>query len=149
MGSLLFHDVGQKRHEARALDGEREQALLARRHGGDARRHDFAALRDEALQQLHILVVDPGRIGAGEWTGFLAPEKRAPLAGLAHSAVSCVGVVVVPSPSGLRSPSRAWRALLELDCSNWSTFTVRQRSTSSLILSCRSSSCTALAGALM
>src|SRR5262249_44337220 len=127
MGSLLFHDVRQKRHETRALDGEREQTLLAGGHRGDARRHDLAALRDEALQELHVLVVDPGRIGAGERTGFLAPEKRAPLAGLAHSAVSWV-----VSPSGLRSPpSRSRRALLELDCSNWSTFTVRQRSTSS------------------
>src|ERR1700761_6231738 len=47
MAALLLHDVGQERHEAGALNCGSEQPLLARRHRGDARGHDFAALRDE------------------------------------------------------------------------------------------------------
>ena len=39
------------------------------------RRHDLAALGDEALQQLHVLVVDLRRIGAGERAGLLAAEE--------------------------------------------------------------------------
>src|ERR1700761_4070469 len=43
------HDVGKQGHEARALDRVRQQALLLVRHRRDARRHDLAALGDEAL----------------------------------------------------------------------------------------------------
>src|ERR1700677_4090752 len=111
-----LHDVGKKRHETRALDGFRENTLLAGRDGRDARRHDLAALGHEALQQLHVLVVDLGRVGAGERAGLLAAEKRTALAatGMAHCSVSVV--VAVVSPSGFLS-SRS-RRLFEFDCSN-------------------------------
>src|SRR5271154_6803700 len=120
-----LHDVGKQRHETRALDGFGENALLAGRDSRDARRHDLAALGHEALQQLHVLVVDLGRVGAGERAGLLATEEGTALAattGMTHCSVSCT---TTASPSGLRSPpSRSRRALFELDCSNWSTFTV-------------------------
>src|SRR5579872_6213712 len=58
---LLLHDVGQQCHEAGALDGIGQKALLLVADRGDARRHDLAALGDEALKKLHILVVDLGR----------------------------------------------------------------------------------------
>src|SRR4029079_14586266 len=41
----------------------------------DATRDDLAALRNIPLQQLHILVVDLGCIGAREWTGLTTAEE--------------------------------------------------------------------------
>src|SRR5258706_6624154 len=55
---LLLHEVGQEGEEAGALDRLGELALLLGRDGRDAARHDLAALRQEALQQLHVLVID-------------------------------------------------------------------------------------------
>src|SRR6201995_5963073 len=53
MAAPSLHDIGQERHEAGALDGIGQDALLLVAHRGDAGRHDLAALGDEALQQLH------------------------------------------------------------------------------------------------
>src|ERR1700748_1881341 len=61
-----LHDIGKQRHEAGALDRVRQGALVLGRDGGDARRNDLAAFGNVTLQQLHVLVVDLGRIGAGE-----------------------------------------------------------------------------------
>src|SRR5690606_21566697 len=66
-----------KAEEAGALDGLGQFTLLLRRHRGDAARHDLAALGDVTLQQLHILVVDLRRVGAGERAGLAAAEKGA------------------------------------------------------------------------
>src|SRR5262249_24782210 len=62
--------------EARALDGAGQFALLLGRHGRDAGRHDLAALRDVARQQPGVLVVDLGRVAAGERAALAAPEER-------------------------------------------------------------------------
>src|SRR5690348_5753748 len=132
MAVLLLHDVRKQRHEARALDCLGQKPLLARRHRRDARRHDLAALRNEALQELHVLVVDARRIGAREGAGLLAPEEgpalsAAPFAtftalaaftAVAHCTVSCAGA----APSVL--PSSRSRLFLFEDCSNLSTFTL-------------------------
>src|SRR5664279_5021352 len=75
MAMPLLHDIGQQRHEAGALDGVGQNALLLVADRGDARRHDLAALGNEALQQLDVLVVDLGRVIAREGAGLLAPEK--------------------------------------------------------------------------
>src|SRR3974377_1063977 len=48
-------DEGQEPEIARALDCLRELALLLRRDRGDPARHDLAALRYVALQQLDVL----------------------------------------------------------------------------------------------
>src|SRR6185312_7312978 len=71
----LLHDIGKQRHEAGALDRVRQFALILSRDCGDARRDDLAALGDVTLQELHILIVDLGRVGAGEGVGLLAPEE--------------------------------------------------------------------------
>src|SRR3984957_12397257 len=87
MAAPLFHDIGKQRHKAGAFDRVRQDALILIGHRGDAAGHDLAALGDVTLQQLHILVIDLGRIGAGERIGFLAPEERTPRAiGFAASA---------------------------------------------------------------
>src|SRR5712671_2563328 len=76
MIALLLHAVGQEAEIAGALDRLRQLALLLGRDRGDAARHDLAALGDEALQQLHVLVVDLRRVGPGERAGLAPPEKR-------------------------------------------------------------------------
>src|SRR6185312_445058 len=75
---LLAQRIGQEAQEARTLDRLRELALLLGRDRGDAARHDLAALGDEALQQLHVLVVDLGRVRAREGAGFAPAEERPP-----------------------------------------------------------------------
>src|SRR5208282_896040 len=58
-----------------ALDRLGKLALLLGRDRGDAARHDLAALGQEALQQLDVLVVDLGRVGRRERARF-APTKN-------------------------------------------------------------------------
>src|SRR5215475_2085569 len=72
-----LHDIGQERHEAGALDGVGQNALLLVAHRGDAGGHDLAALGNEALQELDVLIVDLGRVIAGEGAGLLAAEEGA------------------------------------------------------------------------
>src|SRR5690606_31676273 len=74
--SPLLYRVGHEADEAGALDGPGQFALLLGRNGGDAARHDLAALRDVAREQAHILVVDPGRVGAGERAGLAPALER-------------------------------------------------------------------------
>src|ERR1700722_8741745 len=75
MAAPLLHDIGKQRHEAGAFDRVRQLALILVGNRGDTAGHDLAALGDVTLQQLHILVVDLGRVGAGERIGLLAPEE--------------------------------------------------------------------------
>src|SRR5258706_6614951 len=84
--------VGQEPEETRPLDGGCQLALLLGRHRGDAARHDLAALRDVALQQLHVLVVDLGGVGARERTGLAAAKERTAgcASGHAHRSYSSV-----------------------------------------------------------
>src|SRR5476649_2889199 len=82
---LLLHDIGQQRHEAGALDGVGQNALLLVADRGDARRHDLAALGNEALQELDVLVVDLGGVIAREGAGLLAAEEGAAGAVLAST----------------------------------------------------------------
>src|SRR6476659_2106560 len=73
----LFHDVGKQAEMARALDGARELTLLLGGDGGDARRDDLPALRDKALEQADVLVIDTRCVLAREGAGFAAAEERA------------------------------------------------------------------------
>src|SRR5260370_22170844 len=73
----LLHQVGKQAEKTRPLDRPRQLALLLGRYRGDAARHDLAALRDEALQEPHVLVIDLRRIGPRERAGF-APAKERP-----------------------------------------------------------------------
>src|ERR1700727_637765 len=75
MAVLLLHDVGQQRHEAGALDGVGQNALLLVADRGDAAGNDLAAFGNVALQELDVLIVDLWRVIAGEGAGFLAPEE--------------------------------------------------------------------------
>src|SRR5258708_8947020 len=75
--AALFQRVGQEGEEARTLDRLGKLALLLGRNRGNPARHDLAALGDEALQQLDILVVDLRRARSRERAGFAAPEERA------------------------------------------------------------------------
>src|SRR4051812_2687620 len=73
----LSHDVGQQAQMAGALDRLGELALLLGRDGGDSAGDDLAALRDEALEQPDVLVIDAGRVLAGERAGLAAAEEWA------------------------------------------------------------------------
>src|SRR5260370_16077675 len=58
IGIRLIGRERPKRHGAGALDGVLQLALMQRAGAGDAAGKDLAALRDELLQHLHVLVVD-------------------------------------------------------------------------------------------
>src|SRR4051812_5369924 len=141
MVAPLFHDIGQQRHEAGALDGVGQNALLLVADRGDARRHDLAALGNIALQKLDVLVVDLGRVIARERTGLLAPEERTAGAILTAAAAAaftiaatstfavaaaftistkahCTVSSVTASPSGLAPSGRSSRRFLFDETSN-------------------------------
>ncbi len=108
MVALLLHDVGQQRHEAGALDGVRQDALLLVADRGDAGRNDLAALGNEALQQLHVLIVDLGRVIAREGAGLLAAEEgtacAVAIAATAAFAVAATSTFTVTATSASRLP---------------------------------------------
>src|SRR5262245_54126696 len=117
MAALLLHGVGQEAEEAGALDGLGEGALLLGRHGRDAARHHLAALADVALQQLHVLEVDLGRVGAGERAGLAAPEEGPPAAAAAAAGSIAATVTAAVAAAFERaahdaSPSEAGGGLL-------------------------------------
>src|SRR5437763_7896799 len=87
-GTVLANDVGQETEETRALDGAREFALLLGGDGGDAARHDLAALGNVTHQQLGILEVDLRRIRARERAGLAAAEKRTACTSFGHDSYS-------------------------------------------------------------
>src|SRR3546814_10707196 len=72
-----LHDEGQEADVTRTLDRLRQLALLLAGNGRDARRNDFAALGDEALKQANVLVINAGRILAGEGAALAPTEKWA------------------------------------------------------------------------
>src|SRR5467141_304850 len=77
----LLHHVREQTEKPSPLDCLRKLALLLGRDCRDPARHDLAPLRDEALQQLDILVVDLRRVRAGERARFPPTEERAPCSG--------------------------------------------------------------------
>src|SRR6266478_8622275 len=85
---VLTNNVGQQPKETRALDGAREFALLLGGDGGDAARHDLAALGDVTHQKLGILVVDLRRIRTRERAGLAAAEKRTACTSFGHDSYS-------------------------------------------------------------
>src|ERR1700759_3396366 len=103
MARSLRDHVGEERQEAGALDRLGELALLLGRDRGNAARHDLAALRDEALQEAHVLVVDLRRVGAGERAGLAATGEGTTLC--AHSS-SPIPLVLGPAPAAASSPKR-------------------------------------------
>src|SRR6201987_6457746 len=95
----LANDARQQTEEPRALDGAGEFTLLLGGDGGDAARHDLAALGDVTHQQLGILVVDLRRVRTRERAGFAAAEKRTTCTSFSHDSYS-------PSPLSASSRGR-------------------------------------------
>src|SRR5258708_25816272 len=106
MMAFLLHAVGQEAEIARALDGLRQLALLLGRPRGDAARHDLAALGDEALQQLHVLVVDLGRVRPREGARFAPPEEGPPRRGPPAAAAMTIAVAPSSTPSSIGARPR-------------------------------------------
>src|SRR3954468_24585407 len=105
---FLLDDVGQQTEETRALDGAGEFALLLGGDGGDAARHDLAALGDVTHQQLGILVVDLRRIRTRERAGLAAAEKRSACTSFSHDCYSSTAAASASSRGrrGPRSPRK-------------------------------------------
>src|SRR5258706_14222761 len=85
---LLPGHVRQQTEETRAVDGAREFTLLLGGDGGDAARHDLAALGHVTHQKLGILVVDLRRIRSRERAGLAAAEKRSACTSFSHDSYS-------------------------------------------------------------
>src|SRR5882724_3340645 len=96
--------VRQQAEETRALDGAREFALLLGGDGGDAARHDLAALGDVTHQKLGILVVDLRRIRTRERAGLAAAEKRTACTSFGHGSYSSIAASSSRGRRGPRSP---------------------------------------------
>src|SRR5882757_7885755 len=103
---LLADHVRQQTEKARALDGAREFTLLLGGNGGDAARHDLAALGDVAHQQLGILVVDFRRIRTRERAGLAAAEKRTACTSFSHDSYSSTAASSSRGRRGPRSPRK-------------------------------------------
>src|SRR5215471_3239895 len=71
----LLHHIGKQTKKARPLDRLSEFALPLRGNRRDPAGNDLAALRDETLQQLDVLVIDLRGVGAGERTRLPPPKK--------------------------------------------------------------------------
>src|SRR5712672_4422530 len=98
----LPYDVRQEAEESGALDGAREFALLLGGDGGDAARHDLAALGHVTHQQFGILVVDLRRIRTRERAGLAAAEKRTACTSFSHDSYS--STTASASSRGRRGP---------------------------------------------
>src|SRR5919106_1291201 len=102
------HEERQQRQDTRALHRPGERPLLLGGHCGDPARHDLAALGDEPLQQLDVLVVDLRRILGGERTGLAPPEERS-----SDGDVRRLARAVRPAFAVLAAPSLGtWRPVL-------------------------------------
>src|SRR5882757_4770917 len=101
MSDLTDH-VGKQAKETRALDGAREFALLLGGDGGDAARHDLAALGHIAHQKLGILVVDLRRVRTRERAGLATAEKRTACTSFSHDSYS--STTASASSRGRRGP---------------------------------------------
>src|ERR1700694_3212100 len=109
IADFLPDNVRQQAEETRALDGAREFTLLLGGDGGDAARHDLAALGHVAHQELGILVVDLRRIRTRERAGLAAAEKRTACTSFGHDSYPSTDAVASSSRGrrGLRSPRKA------------------------------------------
>src|SRR5712672_4864796 len=104
-GSCCLPDhVRQQAEETRALDRAREFTLLLGGDGGDAARHDLAALGNVTHQKLGILVVDLRRVRARERAGLAAAEKRTACTSFGHCSYSSSAVSTTASSRGRRGP---------------------------------------------
>src|ERR1700732_2913169 len=105
---FLTNHVRQQAEDTRALDGAREFALFLGGDGGDAARHDLAALGDVTHQQLGILVVDLRRIRTCKRAGLAAAEKRTACTSFGHDSYSSIAASASSrARTGPRSPREA------------------------------------------
>src|SRR5213595_810797 len=104
MPEFLANDVGQQAEETRALDRAREFALLLGGHGGDAARHDLAALGNVTHQQLGILIVDLRSIRTRERAGLAAAKKWTACTSFSHDCYSSIAASSSRERRGPRSP---------------------------------------------
>jgi hypothetical protein len=90
--SGLIRSVGQERYVACALDGLGQHALVRSARATDTTRQDFAALGNEALQELHVLVIDEVYLFATEAADFATMHASASASAPAPLATITVSV---------------------------------------------------------
>src|SRR5262249_37132621 len=93
MGSLPRHGERHEGDHARALDGERHLALVLGAVAADPPRDDLAAVGDEVLQRLRVLVVDHHLLVGAEAADLAARESA--LAAGAATATTALSVVAL------------------------------------------------------
>src|SRR5439155_10985790 len=69
------HRIGKRAVQSRPPDRLRKLTLPLCRDRGDTAWHDLAALGNETLQELDILVIDLWRVWAGKRARFSSPEE--------------------------------------------------------------------------
>ena len=75
MSASVQIGVRQQREKPRALDRDRQLALVARLGAGDTRRNQFAVFVDEDLQDVDVLVIDFFYFLSGETAEFSATKQ--------------------------------------------------------------------------
>jgi hypothetical protein len=86
----------EQRDHASALDRHRELPLMLSAISRRPARHDFAALRDEALQRTDVLVIDRERFVGAETAYFAPPAAAAPRASTIASAAFAAPAIALP-----------------------------------------------------
>jgi hypothetical protein len=99
---VLVRRVGQERYVARALDGFGQHALVRSARSTDATRQDFPALRNEALKELHILVINEVNLLSTEAADFASMHASA-----SASTPASIATVTVT----ITSPASAFAAI--------------------------------------
>jgi hypothetical protein len=109
----LVRGVGQERYVACALDGFGQHALVRSASPTDATRQDFPALRDEALKQLHVLVINEVNLlaaKAADLTTVHASATTAP----ASVATVAVAISATAAPSAATTTAALIEAAIHI-----------------------------------
>jgi hypothetical protein len=91
----LVGGVGQERYVARPLDGFGQHALVRSASPADAARQNLTALRNKALKQLHVFVINEVNFFATEAADLTAMHATA--SATAPASISATVAVTVTS----------------------------------------------------
>jgi nicotinamide mononucleotide (NMN) deamidase PncC len=94
---MLIGRVGQERNVARALDGFGQHALMRCAGSTDTTRQDFPAFRNEALKELHVLVINEVNLFSTEAADFAAMHAAASAS--TPSSIATTVAVTITSPA--------------------------------------------------
>src|SRR5262249_29075764 len=99
----LVRDIWDQRQLTGTLDRRLQFALMHRARAGNPPRQDFAALRHERTEQLHVFVVDIVDFIRAEFADLTAPEHRPAL-----SLLLVFVFFVAPAAAAARASLSKW-----------------------------------------